>query len=541
MGDVIQLFKDMGPLKLASIIGAFIVVLITFILIIIKSSSHNFVPLYGNLDIKDSNKIITDLESKNIPYQLKAEGTEILVPDDKVLKLRMAMAQSGIPSKGALIGYEIFDNSETLGTSNFVQNVNLLRALEGELARTIGSFSNIESARVHLVTPKRELFSREKQSPSASIVLSIKKNIALTKEQVNAISHLVATAVPGLELSKITIVDTAGRSLKLGARDDNDPGMIASNSEEFRVAYESRMKNIIEDLLEQSIGAGHVKVQVSAEINFDRVVTNSETFDPNGQVIRSIQEIDNKESNNESDNSSNVSVATNLPGATPAGGAAANNSNSAHNDTTTNYEISKTVKNHISETGTIRRLSIAVLVDGIYKTDKKSGEISYTPRTDEELKKFNALVKSAVGFDDTRNDKVEIVNMQFVTDLSTLAEETSISWLKRELPNIVQTIVIGVVVILVLLLVIRPIAIKAFEVTRNDIEEAESIETTAALMQSGGEMNINEQEVLQEPMIDIAKIEAKFKSNMAYKSVNDIVGKYPQETLVAIRKWMNKD
>lgn len=539
MNYIVQLSKDMAPAKLIAMIGGFLLVAFMAIIFFMKSSSENYVPLYGNLDLKDSNKIVSELESQSIPFQLRAEGSEILVPENKVLRLRMSMAQSGIPSKGALVGYEIFDNSDSLGTSNFVQNVNLLRALEGELARTIGAFSNIDSARVHLVIPKKELFSREKQTPSASIILSMKGSARLAKEQINAVGHLVATAVPGLELSKITIVDTTGRSLKLGSKDENDPGMIASNSEDFRVSYENRLNNTIEDLLEQSLGLGHVKAQVSAEINFDRIVTNYETFDPSSTVVRSVQEISDKGSASEKAASDNVSVAGNLPGG--QGGADGNQSSNSneHTDTTTNYEISKTIKNHISETGVVKRLSVAVLVDGIYKTDKKTGEVTYTPRTDQELKKYESLIKSAVGFDESRNDKIEIVNMQFIADLSTLTEESTMNWFKRELPNIVQTVVIGIVVILVLLLVVRPVALKAFEVTKEDLEEAENLDVEEA-PEKPKDFAPPTVDLLQEPMIDIAKIEAKFKNNNSYKSVNDIVTKYPQETVNALRKWINK-
>ena len=542
MGGLLQLLKEMGTVKLMAYGSAFLIIVLAFVFFLTKTGGQNLILLYGDLDLQDSNKIITELESKNIAYQLKANGSEILVPQEYVLKLRMSMAQSGIPSKGAIVGYEIFDNNDALGTSNFVQNVNLLRALEGELARTIGSFNNIQSARVHLVIPKKELFTREKQTPSASVILNIKGHSALTKEQINAISHLVATAVPGLDVNNITIVDTTGRSLKLGNKDEDSSAMMASTSEDYRVGFENRLKNTIESMLEQSIGIGHVKAQVSAEINFDRIVTNSEIYDPDGQVVRSVQEIDNKESSTDNENS-DVSIANNLPNAP---GAASNSSgpnatsNSQHNDTTTNYEISKTIKNHVSETGTVKKLSIAVLIDGTYLADRKTGTVTYVARTESELKQYEALIKSAVGFDAKRNDSFEIVNMQFTTDLSTMEVETSFSWLKKELPNIIQTLVIGVVVVLVLLLVIRPIAIRAFEATKTDIEETESVETAKALMgENGGDETSLEQG--QEPLIDIAKIEARFKNNNSYKAVNDIVSKYPQETLTTLRKWMNKE
>ncbi|MFN7038398.1 MAG: flagellar basal-body MS-ring/collar protein FliF [Alphaproteobacteria bacterium] len=541
MSAVIQIFRGMGPVKLSIIGGTVLFFIIGAVLLSVKSSVKNYVPLYSNLDIKDSNKIVAELESKDIPFQLKLNGSEILVPEDKVLRLRMGMAQLGIPSHGSIVGYEIFDNSELLGTSNFVQNVNLVRALEGELGRTISSFSNIASARVHLVIPKKEIFTREKQVPSASVIIGMKSSNTLGKDQINAISNLVATAVPELDIAKITIVDTNGRSLKIGSKNSDDLSYIVSNNEEFRIAYENRLKNTIEELIEQSVGLGHVKAQISADMNFDRIVTNSEIYDPSGQVVRSIQEIDDKESSNDKESDNNVSVTTNMPNAQGGNGEAGNQSsaNSSHNDTTTNYEISKTIKNQISETGTVKKISIAVIIDGNYKVDSSTGEVTYSPRSEEELQKYNNLIRSAVGFDEARGDKIEVANMQFTTDLNILKPESNVEWFKRELPNLLQTLIIGAVVVLVLLLVIRPIAIRAFEATKVDLEEISNESATISLVESKPE-NL-EVETPGEQMINIAQIEARFKANAGFKSINDVVGKYPQETVSALRKWMNKE
>ncbi len=541
MQNIILYLKEISPLKLVSFVSGFMVLCFIFIIMIMKSPAQNFVPLYGNLDLKDSNKIVAELETQNIPYELRAEGTQILVPANKVLKLRMNMAQSGIPSKGALVGYEIFDHSDSLGTSNFVQNVNLLRALEGELGRTISSFANIDNARVHLVTPKKELFSRESQIPSASIILSMKGSARLSKEQINAIGHLVATAVPSLELAKITIVDTAGRSLKLGASDENESGVIAASTEEYRINYENRLKRVIEELLEKSLGASNVKAQVSAEINFDRIITNYETFDPTGQVVRSTQEIFDKESSTEKDSSA-VSVANNIPGDAAGASGGSQNSNNEHSDTTTNYEISKMVKNHVSETGVVKRLSIAVLVDGTYSIDKKTGDMIYAPRSEEDLKKYTALIKTAVGFDENRNDRIEIVNMQFIKDFTPVVEESNMTWFKAQLPNLLQTVVIGLVVVLVLLLVVRPIAMRAFESTKTELEQMELLEVQNAAAKSQetlDQIKASSQEMQNN--INMPKFDLKIKSALANQSLNDVVAKYPNETLITLRKWLTND
>lgn len=539
MGAVIQLFRDLGTGKLAAIAALAALFIIGFIVISVQVSAPTLSAIYSNLDLKDSAAIVTELEAKNIDYELRANGTQIMVPQDQVLRLRMTMAQKGIPSKGSIVGYEIFDQSETLGTSSFVQNINLVRALEGELGRTIGTFSNVENARIHLVIPKREIFSREKETPSASVILSMRGSNTLSKDEVNAITHLVATAVPGLNPAKITIVDTKGKSFKLGARDENNPEGMASSAEEFQTTYNNRMRNTIEELLEKSVGVGKVKAQVSSEINFDRIVTNSETYDPEGKVARSTQTVEEKESASDKDLNPNVSVANNVP----AGKATENGTKSASNtertDETTNYEISKVVKNQISEVGNVKRLSIAVLVDGTYTVDEETKESTYAPRSDAELKQLEALVKSAVGFDAKRNDKVEIVNMQFYQDPDANKPETTMDWLKRELRGLIQTFVIAIVIILVLLLVVRPIVARAFELSSHEEEEEElenSLTSNRLASPTAGEGGV----VDDEGMIDIELIGARVKAS-AFKSVNEIVEKYPDETVNIIRSWLNKD
>lgn len=543
MGAIFQLFRDLGPTRLAAIGGIIVAFIIGIIIISMRLSTPPMGLLYSDLDMKDSSQIVASLEAKNVPYEIRANGTQILVPQDRILRLRMNMAQEGLPSKGSIVGYEIFDQAETLGTSNFVQNVNLLRALEGELARTISAFSQISGARVHLVIPKRELFTRDQQQPSASVVLQIKGSMTLNKEEVNAIGHLVATAVPGLDIARITIVDTKGKPLKLGEFESDEPGAATGNAQEYRISFETRLKRTIEELLEKSLGAGRVQAQVSAELNFDRIVTNSEIYDPEGQVVRSVQTVEEKEATADKAANANVSAANNLPDAqaNQGGGGSQATANSSRIDETTNYEISKTIKNHISEAGTIKRLSIAVLVDGYYVTDEKTGKMAYTPRTEEELKKLESLVKSAVGFDAARKDSFEIVNMQFLSNLEGLHEETPMDWLKREFHSLAQTLIVGIVVILAILLVVKPIVARAFEITRADMEnpdmaQANLLSSTSALDKSLATTEEEENEVL----IDIDQIAVRVKSS-SVKSMNDIISKYPEETVAVIRTWMNKD
>ena len=297
--------------------------------------------LYGDLETTDSGQIITKLEAMGVPYELRGGGTQIFVPTDKALRLRMAMAQEGLPNGGS-VGYEVFDRSDTLGSTRTIQNINLLRALEGELERTIRSISQIASARVHLVMPKRELFSRDQPEASASIIVKMTGANRLNKAQVEAIRHLVASAVPDLKPNQVSIVDNHGNLLARGGDEDSDSGVAAAASQDYRSALESRTKRMIEELLEQSVGIGKVRAEVSAEIDFDRITTNAEIFDPESQVVRSSQVVEESDKNSESNGANTVSVGASLPGSDDAAPAAVGNVNTSERiEETINYEISQ--------------------------------------------------------------------------------------------------------------------------------------------------------------------------------------------------------
>ncbi len=544
MSGLPQLLKDMGSTKML-VIGVFAIVLTSALIMdAVRMSNPVLSPLFAGLSPDDSAQIVGQLEGMGIPYDIREGGAQILVPSNEVLRLRMTMAQSGLPTSGSVVGYEIFDKSDTLGASSFVNNVNLLRALEGELARTITSFKHIQTARVHLVVPRRDLFSRKRQKPSASIVLRMRGNKYLDKNETAAIGHLVAAAVPGLSVDKITIVDSSGRPFKLGAQNENDPAMAASTSQEYRLAVERKMKGVIEDIVGRSVGMGKVEAQISAEIDFDRIITNAEIYDPEGQVARSIQTTESKESSAEG-NAGNVTVANNLPGNKANEGSSGAQTDANRVEEITNFEISKTIKNHVKETGTIKRLSIAVLVDGDYEYDADSEEYNYKPRSEDELKKLSALVKSSVGFNVERGDTIELVNMRFSTEIQGEIKEGSFEWLKRDLSNIIQTIVIGVVVILVILLIVRPMVSRAFEIAKteaseNDLEAAlagaENVSSADLAAFDAERGDVDE----AKEVMDIARFEKK-SSSSSVGAINDIVDSHAEETVSIIRQWMEKE
>jgi flagellar M-ring protein FliF len=534
-----QSLKELSPIKLAALAGTAVLLLGFFVFLATRSGTPNMAPLYSGLDMQDSAQIVEELEKAAIPYEISAGGGQILVPADQVLRLRMRMAQEGLPDSGSIVGYEIFDRSDKLGTSNFVHNVNMLRALEGELARTITSFDKIDTARVHLVLPKRELFSRERQTPSASVALTMRGSNELNKGEINAVRNLVASAVPELEMGQVTIVDSKGKMLARGG-DEDDLGMMADTAAEYRVAYERRSRDQIESMLEKILGYGRVRAEVTADINFDRIVTNSETFDPEGQVARSVQSTEENENSRERDLNENVSVGNQLPDASVDNAGMMSESNRSLTDEITNFEISKVVENHIRETGNVNRLSVAVLVDGTYNTDAEGNQV-YSPRSEEELAKIATLVRSSVGYDEARGDIVEVVNMQFSERPDGLEPEGPFDWLKQDLQGIIQTLVIGLVAILAILLIIRPIVNRVIEAStesRED-EEDEAMAEHLALLGPDLAALTDQSGAEDEEMIDIDHIQGKVRSS-AVKKVQDILENNPEEALGALRRWMEE-
>ncbi|WP_316354669.1 flagellar basal-body MS-ring/collar protein FliF [Candidatus Trichorickettsia mobilis] len=545
MPVIIQFFKDMSHVRLAAICLGILTFVLLFVVYISKISGKDMALLYSELEAEDSGKIVQELESKNVPYQLLDDGRTIKVPRDQVVKARVNLAQAGIPNKGSIVGYEIFDKEDSIGTTNFSQNVKMVRALEGEIARTISSFEQVDKVRVHLVLPQKEIFSKERLDPRASVIIRFKSKKIFNKAEVDAVSHLIVTAVPGLDIKNVTIVDTYGKSLKLGAQDE-ETEFSGARGEEYRVAYENRLKKVIEDLLEQSLGVGKAKAQIAVEMNFDRTVINTESYDPDSAVVRSVQTMDERESTPVGgEDNVDISVANNIPGGGAGGAQNPNLATTEKSDQTTNYEISRTVKNQISESGVVTKLSIGVLVDGTYKPNAETQATDYIPRSNAEIDKITNLVKVAVGFDPERKDKIEVINMQFNNDLNLFNADEGSHWLKDELPNLFQTLVFAVVVVLILVTVIRPITLKAFEVKRANDNLLTGLGMSGDMAMpsfdggggSGGMPGGSGSEAYEPGKVGER---TSLKSEANTQRVNELVVFYPQEMLNVLRKWLDE-
>ena len=564
MDALSQTLRSLGPVRLAAIGAVAIGLIAFFAFVTTRLSTADMTLLYSELDLTDSGEIASRLDSLNIPYQIRGNGAAIMVPGDQVDRARLLIAQDGLP-KGGSLGYEIFDRTDGFGSSNFVQNINRLRALEGELSRTIATIANVRQARVHLVLPERELFSRDRQQSSASVFLRLRGGLG--GQQIVAVQHLVAAAVPSLEPQNVSIVDDRGNLLARGT-EGADGAMGLSTAEEMRRNYELRLAQSLEDLLARTVGAGKVRAQISADMDFDRVTSTEELFDPNSQVARSTQLTEETSESNEDDGADPVTVADTLPEAntlTPLGGASASNRTETLQETV-NYEISRTVLNTVRDSGIVRRLSVAVLIDGTYQ-EVADGDPVYQPRNEDELAQIDALVRSAIGFDAERGDTVEIINMQFVSPDEPLGAEDASLLMgldRHDILRIAELLVMGVVAVLVIVLVVRPLLNRIMDLgdgaPAGDSYDALLPDNTSlpkALAGPAGEAlpGAAELEMIESgtalpaadspdgaptSSINIERVDGRVRES-SVKKIGEIVDKHPEESISIIRNWMYQE
>ena len=540
METLIHALRNLGPVRLA-IMGAIMLGMIGFfIFLTTRLATPSMVLLYGDLNADDSSRITSQLSSQNVPFELLQGGSQIMVPSDRALKLRLSLASQGIPSGGSL-GYELFDDQQTIGTTSFVQNINLVRALEGELARTIQTISSIRSARVHLVLPRRELFSREKHQASASITLRMGDGL-LERDQIAGIQHLVAAAVPGLVPARVSIISSSNGKLLAGGFEEDSASFMAVKSQEQRRNFERRMSRIIESLLEKTVGFGMVRAEVKADMDFDRISTTDEKFDPDGQVIKSNQSIEETNQTRDTEGTQPVTVGTNLPDPNVGSGENASSSGAQSRiEETVNFEVSKKIINHVREVGIINRLSVAVLIDGVRGIE--DNEPTYQPRSEAEMELLATLVRGAIGFNADRGDTVEVINMEFADVMVEGIElELFFGLDKNDLLRMAEVLVLSIVAILVILLVVRPLVSRAFESIPSAAAAGERLLTdqAGALTAPGIPSEVTVGEERFEELIDIDRVEGRVKAS-SVKKVGGLVEKHPEEALSIVRSWMYQE
>lgn len=508
-----------------------------FAFVIMRVTTPQMTTLFTDLSVEDSSGIIKDLERQAIPFELRNDGAVIMVPKDKVTRLRMKLAEAGLP-KGGGVGYEIFDKSDALGTTSFVQNINRLRALEGELARTIRAIDRVQDARVHLVLPERPLFTREAPQPSASIVLRVRGG--LEPQQIRAIRHLVASAVNGLKPQRVSIVDETGQLLADGSTTDAD----GVTGDERRAAFEKRMRSQVEAIVSSVVGNGRARVQLSADFDYNKITQTSDKFDPEGRVLRSSQT--REESSLTADNNGQVTVNNELPGNQPSDNPNTARDQSKKSEETNNYEISRTTKTEVTEAGRVNRISVAVLVDGTY-TRNDQGQTVYAERSKEQLDRIATLVRSAIGFDQKRGDQVEVVNLKFAEPPAAvpLGEPAGLLGMmtltKDDVMYVVELGVMALLGLVVTFMVIRPLVqrILAAEPAAPSSQPAAALPVPAAASVQPAEtgQNLIPGSNATAQLIDVAQVQGQVHAQSVHR-VGELAERNPAETASIIRQWL---
>jgi flagellar M-ring protein FliF len=538
----------LGAARIAAMAAVTVALVGFFAFVILRVTAPQMTPLFTDLSFEDSAAIVKDLERQAIPYELRNDGAIVLVPKDRVPRLRMKLAEAGLP-KGGGVGYEIFDKSDALGATSFVQNINHLRALEGELARTVRALDRVQAARVHLVLPERPLFSRERAEASASIVLKVRG--ALEPQQVRAIRHLVASAVNGLKPERVSIIDESGRLLADGASAENAVGV---GADERQIAYERRLRDQVEAIVSSVVGPGRARVQLTADFDFNRVTQTSEKFDPEGRVLRSSQTREESSAANDG-REGQVTVGNELPGnqrqqqQPQQGEPAGNREQTRKSEEIVNYEISRSTKTEVTEGGRVNRVSVAVLVDGIY-TKGANGDNVYQPRDKDEIDRIAALVRTAIGFDQKRGDQVEVVNLRFAeAPTNTITEPsgafTFLQFTKDDLMRGVELAVMAGLGLIVILMVVRPL------VRRIVSPDQVSDEAAIAAAIAGGDVKgaiaagATAEDIKAVPsatakMIDIAQVQGQVHAQSVQK-VGELADRNPNETVSIIRTWLHEN
>jgi flagellar M-ring protein FliF len=548
MNALLEGLKSLGAARLVAMAAVGLGMIGLLSVLAMHGGTDRMALLYADLDPREAGQIVEALERQHVPNQIGGGGTSILVPVDQVTRMRVSLAKEGLPSGGS-IGYEIFDKGDGLTTSQFQQKIAESRALEGELSRTIRTISGVRAARVHLVLPRREAFAREMQEAQASVLVTSVGNGKLDRETVQAIVNLIGGAVPGLRSKNIAVIDSKGNVL---ARAGEPAGQAetSAGAAEIRRGIEVRLARAVEEMLERSLGPGRVRAEATVEMDYDRIQETQERFDPDGQVARSTQSVTDNTKSTEANAS--VSVQNNLPNA-DAGKDGAGNQEQRQEETT-NFEIGKTVRTLVREQPQIRRLSVAVLVDGADEKDA-TGVAKWRARTPVELEQIARIVRSAVGYDTKRGDTVEVVNMPFAVEADAVTGEKpgllGVAFDKADLLRLGQNAVFGAVALLALLLFVRPmvnrlatispVGASAMALQRGGNGMAALTSDGVAMAQSNGvpRLPAPAQDSEDAGMMEVANVEGQLRAS-SIRRLSNLVESHPEESLSIVRAWMQE-
>lgn len=399
---LVQTLRDWPLSRKLSLAAVGVITLALFAVLILQARQADYRTLFSDLSKEDASQVVQWLDERQIPYKITNNGNTIKVPADQVYDTRIRLAGEGIPSGGG-VGFEIFDK-QSFGITDFAQQVNYQRALQGELSRTVASLEPVDSARVHLALPEKRVFKRDQENPSASVIVGLAQGRDLKEGQVNGIVNLVSSSIEGMEPENVSVVDESGRVLTERLAEADSP--LSPRKLEYQRAIEKRLERRAQSLLDRALGPQNALVRVTAEIDFSEVEKVEEKYDPDSVVPRS-EQIMEQESGGE--------VSGGVPGVESnlengQGGQTTTGMPSSRTEETINYEISKTINRIQKGSGGVERLSVAVLVA---ETKSPEGEEGDGGRSQEQLNAIRDMVVSALGLNTEDRDQIEVVSMPF--------------------------------------------------------------------------------------------------------------------------------
>lgn len=450
MQELFENFKNLGRQKLIILGGTTFGILLAMLLGIGAVTRADYAPIYSNLSVSSASSIEAALTSAGFNVMVGPDGTTISVPQTDTARARMVLAETGMPIDGDP-GWELFDQQGGIAMNSFLQKINRVRAMEGELARSIQTLDGIASARVHLVLPDREPFTRDAPTPRASVILRPQAGRAVSRKEAISVRNLVASAVAELDLTRVTVLSASGETIL--SEEPNGPGQ--ANMQSAKSSIEDRLSREIENILTARVGAGNARVHVNVELTTQREVIVEHSFNPDQQVVRSTET--KTEDQTDTGEQGNVGVENNIPAALadPEGGSTSNRSEA---DEIVQYEIGNTRREIVREAGEVRRMTVAVLVNGIYAVEESA--VNYSERTPEEMDRLADLVKSAVGFQETRGDTISVDSMRFMDysmDLGSPVEQSMSERLAESAVPIIRGLLALLIVGLVMILGVRPL------------------------------------------------------------------------------------
>ena len=548
--SLLDSFRAFGPAKLASMGLVSLGMLCMLALLVVRGGDgggdSRMALLYGDLDLHEAGQMADLLDKAHIKHELSGQSDQIMVPDTDVASARLLLAKSNLPSGGS-VGYEIFDRGDNLTSTQFQQEINQTRALEGELVRSITLIQGVRGARVHLVLPHRDLFAAEAQPAQASVLLTMRGAAQLDPEAIQAILNLVSAAVPGLKPQAIAIIDNHGNVL---ARNGSAAGLGggAENADEMRQAMELRLSRQVEEMLDASLGPNKVRAEAAVTLDDAQVNETREDYNPDQQVLRSQQTTSDKSRNTQAQQ--NTSVANNLPNADA--GRAQSGSQDDRREETSNYEIGKTVRTTTQQTPRVQRLSLAVLVDGTVTIDR-AGKPAWQPRSAKDIARITELVKSAIGFDAKRGDVVTVDTMRFdtteqVADQSVPHTPFGLGIAEPDLLRLLQTGFVGVITLIIGLFIFRPILKQLSQSSAQAPQQLGGPETrpgaAPAAADAGGRLllagppggeasggTLRKQNLL-------TQFEIGQTRNLSSRRLGELVEQFPEESLTLVRAWL---